>query len=182
MALSRTQKEQSVAELTKKIQSAQNIIIWEYHGLDSETIGLFRSDILEKKGLNKVYKNRLAKIAFKAAGKEEVINALTGPNSFLFTDEEDEGSMKVLADLVKDNNEAISFKGGYIDGEYHNAESIQEIASLPGREDLLSMLLSVLQAPMRNLAYSLSLVAEQESQKNEETPAVEETTETTTSE
>jgi len=132
--------------------------------------------------------DRLAKLAFKESGKEEIMDVLTGPNSFLFTFDNDEGSMKELAKAIK-ANESLRFKGGYIEGEWYDADKVAEIANLPGKEDLLSMLLSVLQAPMRNLAYSLSQVAEQapqgdeapaEEPKAEEAPATEEASTTET--
>ena len=183
MALTRLQKEDSVKELAANISKAENIIVWEYHGTTAEEIAGIRKDIRDKSGLNKVYKNRLAKIAFKEAGKEEVLDILTGPNSFLFTFDGDEGSMKTLATAVK-ANESLKFKGGYIEGQWYDAETVTEIANLPGKEDLLSMLLSVLQAPLRNLAYSISQVAEQgpteEAAPAEETKAEEASTEEAT--
>ena len=186
MALTRTQKEESVKELVNNISKAENIIVWEYHGTTAHEIADIRSNIKSKNGLNKVYKNRLAKIAFKESGKEEIMDILTGPNSFLFTFDNDEGSMKELANAVK-ANESLRFKGGYIEGQWYDADTVKEIANLPGKEDLLSMLLSVLEAPMRNLAYALSQVAEKapageepapaEEAKAEEAPAEEASTE-----
>ncbi len=66
-------------------------------------------------------------------------------------------SLKLLSNLVKDND-TVEFVGGYIDGQYYDAQKMTEIASLPSKTDLLSMFLSVLQAPMRNLAYSISQI------------------------
>ena len=68
-------------------------------------------------------------------------------------------SISELNKFVKDRDE-INFKGAYIQGEYYDAAQITEIAGLPTKDELLSMLLSVLQANMRNLAYSIKQVAE----------------------
>ena len=59
---------------------------------------------------------------------------------------------------------ALEIKGGIIEGKVASLEEIHALAKLPNREGLLSMLLSVLQAPVRNVAYAVKAVAE----KNEE--------------
>jgi large subunit ribosomal protein L10 len=103
-------------------------------------------------------------------GKEEINEILTGPNSFLFLEEDNFEALTMLNDVIK-TNKSLSYKGGYINNKYLDAETIAEIAGLPSKIDLISMLLSVLQAPMRNLAYSLSQVADLKSvktTKNEE--------------
>lgn len=86
--------------------------------------------------------------------------------------EDDESSaLKELNKFIKENDN-LSFKAGYIDGEFYDAEAVAEIAGLPSKDDLLSMLLSALQGTMRNLAYALSQIAE--SAPADEAPAVEE--------
>ncbi len=158
--LTRQDKEQHVKEIQDLISKSQSIIIWDYHGLTANQISGLRSEIKKGGSVNTVYKNRVAKIAFEAAGKKEILEHLTGPSSFLFTMDDSADSIKAILKLIKETEGKISFKAGYIDGEYHDANGVLEMATLPGKEDLLSMLLSVLQANVRNLAYSLSQVAE----------------------
>ncbi|MCY0870127.1 MAG: 50S ribosomal protein L10, partial [Firmicutes bacterium] len=61
-------------------------------------------------------------------------------------------------------NKALELKGGLVEGRAVTAEGIKELATLPSREGLLAMLLSVLQAPMRNLAYTIQQVADQQAE------------------
>ena len=56
--------------------------------------------------------------------------------------------------------DALEIKGGAIEGVVSSKEEIQALATLPNREGMLSMLLSVLQAPVRNVAYAVKAVAE----------------------
>jgi len=77
----------------------------------------------------------------------------------LFIENEDSKALSELNKFIK-GNDKLSFKAGYIDGEFYDKEGIAEIAGLPSKDDLLSMLLSALQGTMRNLAYALSQVAE----------------------
>ena len=61
--------------------------------------------------------------------------------------------------MMEEKNEALVVKGGLVDGEVRDEKYIKTLASLPSKEGMLSMLLSVLQAPIRNLAYSIKEVA-----------------------
>ena len=90
---------------------------------------------------------------------EGIEEYLAGPNVYVFAKDATDGSLKVLTKFAKKNEEFV-IKGGIIDGKVSTKEYVETIAALPSKEGLVSMLLSVLQAPMRNLAYSLSQVAE----------------------
>ena len=159
MPITRQQKEQHVAEIKDLISKSKIIIVWDYLGLTAHEISEIRVKIKNENAINKVYKNLIAKIAFKESGKEEILDSLKGPSSFLFIENEDSKALSELNKFIK-GNDKLSFKAGYIDGEFYDKEGIAEIAGLPSKDDLLSMLLSALQGTMRNLAYALSQVAE----------------------
>ena len=71
---------------------------------------------------------------------------------------------KSLTILLK-KNEKLEIKAGVIEGAVASAEDVKALAELPSREGLLSMLLSVLQAPMRNFALATKAVAEQKEEQ-----------------
>ncbi len=160
MAITRTQKENHVQEIKDLISKSNIIIVWDYLGLNASEISEVRTSIRNNNGVNKVYKNRVAKVGFEQSGKNEILEHLVGPSSFLFIESDESNALAELNKFIK-KNEGISFKAGYIDGEFYDAEAVAEIAGLPSKEDLLSMLLSALQGTMRNLAYALSQIAEQ---------------------
>ena len=81
----------------------------------------------------------------------ELNEFLTGPNAIAFSNEDVVAPAKVLNDFAKDH-EALEIKAGVIEGKLVTLDEVKAIATLPSREGLLSMLLSVLQAPIRNLA------------------------------
>lgn len=159
MAITKQQKEQHVAELKDLISKSNIIIVWDYLGLTSEEVSEIRASLRNEQSVNKVYKNRLAKLAFKESGKEEILESLTGPSSFLFIENDESNALSALNKFIKENDN-LSFKAGYIDGEFYDADGVAEVAGLPSKDDLLSMLLSALQGTMRNLAYALSQIAE----------------------
>ena len=70
--------------------------------------------------------------------------------------------MTLLNQLVLFLNDidALSIKGGMLEGKVASQEEIKKLAAIPGREGLLSMLVSVLQAPVRNFAYAVKAVAD----------------------
>ncbi len=177
MAITRKQKENHVAEIKDLLSKNNIVIVWDYLGLTAEEVSGIRTTIRNEEAVNKVYKNRIAKIAFKESGKEEILDYLEGPSSFLFIENDESNALKELNKFIKENDN-LSFKAGYIDGEFYDAEAVAEIAGLPSKDDLLSMLLSALQGTMRNLAYALSQIAESapaDEAATTEEPVVEET-------
>ncbi|MBT8867297.1 50S ribosomal protein L10, partial [Lactobacillus delbrueckii subsp. bulgaricus] len=63
--------------------------------------------------------------------------------------------------------DVVEIKGGALEGQVATKEQVEELAAIPGREGLLSMLLSVLQAPVRNFAYVVKAVAESKEESAE---------------
>ena len=82
-----------------------------------------------------------------------------GPSAVAFSNEDVIAPAKILNDFAK-NAEALEIKGGAIEGAVASKEEIVALATLPSREGLLSMLLSVLQAPVRNVALAVKAVAD----------------------
>ena len=111
----------------------------------------------------KVYKNKLAQRATAEVGFADLDQYLAGPTAFAFAADE-VSAAKVLADFAK-KNEQLEIKAGLVDGKVMSDSEIKALASLPSREGLLSMLLSVLQAPMRNFALAVKAVAEKNEQE-----------------
>jgi large subunit ribosomal protein L10 len=84
---------------------------------------------------------------------------LTGPNAIAFSNEDVVAPARIINDFAK-KNEALEIKAGIIEGTVSSAEDVKALAELPSREGLLSMLLSVLQAPVRNFAAITKAVAD----------------------
>ena len=112
----------------------------------------------------KVYKNSMSRRAAEAAGLEGLNEHLTGPNAIAFSNEDVVAPAKILNDFAK-KNDKLEIKAGVIEGVVASAEDVKALAELPSREGLLSMLLSVLQAPMRNFALVTKAVAEQKEEQ-----------------
>ena len=120
---------------------------------------------LREAGVNfKVYKNTLTRRAVEAAELNELAEVLTGPNAIAFSTEDVVAPAKILNEFSKEH-EALEIKAGVIEGKVTAADEIKALAELPSREGLLSMLLSVLQAPIRNFALAVKAVADQKEEQ-----------------
>ena len=150
------QKESIVKEVSDLVSSNEATVVCEYRGLTVKQMSELRKILKKNNALALVYKNSL--VARATEGKPELGTYLAGPNLFVFCKDATNGSLKDLAKFAK-KNEALVDKGGLVDGEVRDEKYIKTLASLPSKEGMLSMLLSVLQAPIRNLAYSIKEVA-----------------------
>ena len=84
---------------------------------------------------------------------------MTGPTAVAFGKDDAVAPAKILSQFAKEN-EALKIKGGVVEGRVVGFDEIKALADLPSREGLLSMLLSVLQAPVRNFALAVKAVAD----------------------
>ncbi|MBN6187453.1 50S ribosomal protein L10 [Aneurinibacillus sp. BA2021] len=156
----REEKIQIVNEITEKFQNSKGVVVTDYRGLNVAQVTELRKKCREAGVEFKVYKNTMTRRATAAAGLTDLDDSLTGPTAIAFSNEDEISAAKVISDFAK-TNEALEIKGGVMEGRVLSVEEVKAIASLPNREGLLSMLLSVLQAPIRNFALAVKAVGEQ---------------------
>lgn len=149
------QKQTEVAQLTEEIKSSAGVVIIDYLGLNVTEVTELRKNLREAGVQMKVVKNTLLRRAASEAGIEGLDEVFAGPTAIAFHTEDVVAPAKILVDAAK-NLEKLEIKGGLIEGTVASVSDIETLAKLPSREGLLSMLLSVLQAPMRNTASVLS--------------------------
>lgn len=157
-------KKSVVSEITDKLNAAATVVVVDYRGLSVGQVTELRKNLRDQGIEFKVYKNSMTRRATEAAGLGELNEHLTGPNAIAFSTEDVVAPAKILNDFAK-ANEQLEIKAGVIEGDIATAEEIKALAELPSRDGLLSMLLSVLQAPMRNFALATKAVAEQKDEQ-----------------
>ncbi|KLA02443.1 50S ribosomal protein L10 [Bacillus cereus group sp. MYBK77-1] len=157
-------KQQVVTEIADKLRASKSTIVVDYRGLTVSEATELRKQLREAGVEFKVYKNSLTRRAAESAEMAELNEFLTGPNAIAFSNEDVVAPAKVLNDFAKDH-EALEIKAGVIEGKLVTLDEVKAIATLPSREGLLSMLLSVLQAPIRNLALAAKAVADQKEEQ-----------------
>lgn len=150
-----------VDDVTEKFKAASSVVIVDYRGLTVEEVTNLRKQLRDANVEMKVIKNSILSRAAKAAGLEGLDEVFTGPTAVAFSNEDVVAPAKIMDEFAKDAK-ALEIKGGVIEGKVASMEEITALAKLPSRDGLLSMLLSVLQAPVRNVAYAVKAVAEKE--------------------
>ena len=154
-------KAELVDVYAQKMTEAASIVVADSRGLSVDQDTQLRKQLREAGVEFKVVKNSVLRRAAEKAGLEGLSEAFSGPSAVAFSNEDVVAPAKVLADFAKEA-ENLEIKAGVIEGKVSSKEEIQAIASLPSRDGLLSMLLSVLQAPVRNVALAVKAVAEKE--------------------
>ncbi|ASS89801.1 MAG: 50S ribosomal protein L10 [Bacillaceae bacterium] len=157
-------KKQIVEEIAAKFRESVSTVIVDYRGLNVAEVTELRKRLREANIEFKVYKNTLTRRAVEQAEISGLEEVLTGPNAIAFSTEDVVAPAKILNDFAKEH-EALEIKAGVIEGNVATVDEIKAIADLPSREGLLSMLLSVLQAPIRNFALATKAVADQKEEQ-----------------
>ena len=152
-------KQAIVKEIEEKAKASKSLTIAEYRGLTVAQIQTLRRALREEKTEMCVYKNSLVERAVKELGYEGLDEFLSGPNALFFSEEISNGP-KVLAKYAKKFGDALTIKGGFVEGKAYDKAGMIEISKLPGKEGLVSMFLSCIQAPIRQFAATVKAVAE----------------------
>ncbi len=152
-------KAEQVDAVAEKMKAAASIVVVDSRGLTVEQDTVLRRNLRENGVEFKVIKNSILTRAAEKAGLDGMKDLFVGPSAVAFSNEDVVAPAKVLSDFAKDA-EALEIKGGAIEGAVSSKEEIAALASLPNREGVLSMLLSVLQAPVRNVALAVKAVAD----------------------
>ncbi|HFI4798703.1 TPA: 50S ribosomal protein L10 [Streptococcus agalactiae] len=154
-------KAEQVELIAEKMKAAASIVVVDSRGLTVEQDTNLRRSLRESDVEFKVIKNSILIRAAEKAGLEGLKELFVGPSAVAFSNEDVIAPAKVISDFAKDA-EALEIKGGSVDGKFTSVEEINALAKLPNKEGMLSMLLSVLQAPVRNVAYAVKAVAEKD--------------------
>jgi len=178
MALTRTKKEQVLAQLVERLKEAKSIGFTTNNGLTVEEITNLRVNLREVNAEFHLAKKTLIKIAFKEVYDVEVDDALL-PNqiALVLSNEDAVAGMGKVNDFMKKGQpgfEKMSWTGSYFEGELKDAESTKEIAGMPSRETLLSRMVGSLMSPLSSMARFLDAAAKEvESQWKENLSQIE---------
>lgn len=154
-------KQELVAIATGKLQESASVVVVDYLGLTVAEVTELRKQLREAGVEMQVLKNSVISRAAIAAGLEGMDAIFKGPTAVAFSSEDVVAPAKIIAEFAK-TAPKLEIKGGVIEGKVSTKEEIEALAKLPNREGMLSMLLSVLQAPMRNFALAVKAVSEKD--------------------
>jgi large subunit ribosomal protein L10 len=151
MALTKAKKNAKVAMLATELEHSTSAIIGTFKGMTASKDFELRKVVREAGGAYHVVKNKLAAKSAEGTKVEAALKGLKGVSSVAYTSGDPVALAKALSTWVKDNAE-FTFKLGIVDGKVINISEIQALATLPGKEELFSKLLFLIQSPAQRLA------------------------------
>lgn len=151
MALTKAQKNKKVAALAADLEKSTSAIIGTFTGLTASKDFDLRKTVRAAGGSYHVVKNKLAARSSQGTKVEAALQGLKGVSSVAYTAGDPVALAKALSTWVKDNAE-FTFKLGIVDGKVITVEEIGNLANLPGKEELFSKLLFLINAPAQRLA------------------------------
>ena len=154
MLLKRAEKEQLVKEMTGKISKTKAIVLVNYQGLKVKEIQELKKRLREQGIGFQIIKNTLFKIALKDAGISVEENLLDQPVAIVWADIDEVAPSKLVVNFGKEA-EKLQIIGGFIDQRFVDINIINQLAALPGREELYAKLIGTLNAPMYRLVNAL---------------------------
>ena len=151
-------KKEIIDEVKAKVQEATTVVLFDYRGLTDNESKELRVKLRDTGADYKVYKNTLMARAFNDLNID-VNTSLEGPSAFAYGNDAI-APIKVLTDFAK-THPALVLKVGIVDGELTSQAELAELAKIPSREGLLTMLAGALIGIPRDLSISLDLYAKQ---------------------
>lgn len=155
------QKQDYVAQLKSDIEAAPAGVLVDYIGINVDDDTKLRKELREAGVRYNVVKNTMLHLAVQDTPYAEMDTVLKGSTALALASEEDAlAPARILSKYADKSKGKFSVKLGYMDGKVMPAEEVSALAKLPGRDGLLSMLLSALTGNLRGLAVGLNAVAE----------------------
>ena len=148
-------KTKAIGELKESLAVSKDFIFTDYRGLTVEQITNLRKQLRAKEVEYKVIKNNFARIAFEQLAAPDVSSYMVGPTSVAIAPRDSNEVAKILFDFARETP-ALKVKGALVGDSVYDAAQTEAFSKLPGKLELISMLMSVMNGPARNLAAALN--------------------------
>ncbi|WP_434630746.1 50S ribosomal protein L10 [Chromobacterium sp. CV08] len=158
MSLNIEDKKAVVAEVSAKLAEAQTLVIAEYRGIEVSSMTKLRAQARENGVYLRVLKNTLVRRAVEGTPFAGLADQMVGPLVYGIS-ADPVAAAKVLHQFAKADDKIVVKAGSY-EGKVLSAAQVAELASIPSREELLSKLLYVMQAPVAGFARALAALSD----------------------
>jgi large subunit ribosomal protein L10 len=160
MAVSRQKKESLLEGYEQALASAPHVFVVGFRGINVNQVTELRRRIREKGGHYLVVKNTIALRAAAGTPLEQLREHFAGPTAVAFSLGDPVALAKVLTEFVKESP-VLEFKAGLVEGQPIAANQVGDIASMPGRQELIAKLLFILQSPVTRFVRVLAAAGPQ---------------------
>ncbi len=157
MALTRARKTEQVEKLAAELAGSTTAIVGTFAKLTVSQDFALRTVVRNAGAKYRVVKNKLAARAAQGTKVEEALQGLKGVSSVAYTSGDPVALAKALSEWVKENAE-FTFKLAIVDGKVLSVKEIQQLATMPGREEIYAKLLFLMNAPAQRLVTVMNAV------------------------
>src|SRR6201995_1259585 len=151
MALTKAKKAEKVAQLAHELEGSTSAIIGTFAKLTVAQDFELRKTVRAAGGRYRVLKNKLAARAAKGSQIEAALQGLKGVSSVAYTSGDPVALAKAISTWVEENSQ-FTFKLGIVDGKVITVDEVKQLATMPGKEEIFSKLLFLINAPAQRLA------------------------------
>ena len=153
----KSEKQQDLDQLKTDLAKVSTVILTTFQGISVENDTKLRRAVQAAGGKYQVVKNTLAELAANGTPVGGVLKDLKGTNSIAYTNTDPVALAKALTKIAKDVP-AFKFKSGIVEGRVISIAEIQQLATMPSKEELISRIMFLLNAPAQRLAVVINAV------------------------
>jgi large subunit ribosomal protein L10 len=151
----KSEKQQDLDKLKTELAKVSTVILTTFQGITVEEDTKLRRAVQAAGGKYEVVKNTLAELAGTGTPAEGVLKNLKGTNSIAYTQTDPVALAKALTKIAKDVP-AFQFKSGVVEGKVISISEIKQLAEMPSKEELISKIMFLLNAPAQRIATALN--------------------------
>ena len=153
----RSEKQEDLEKLKSQLAVVSTVILSTFQGITVEDDNKLRRAVQAAGGHYQVVKNTLAERAAAGTPNEPLFKDLKGTNSIAYTETDPVSLAKALTKIAKDVP-AFQFRAGIVEGRVLSIAEIQQLSSLPSKEELISKIMFLVNAPAQRIATALAAV------------------------
>jgi large subunit ribosomal protein L10 len=153
----RSEKQEDLDKLKNQLATVSTVILSTFQGITVEEDNKLRRAVQQAGGHYQVVKNTLAERAASGTPIEPLLKNLTGTNSIAYSATDPVSLAKALTKIAKDVP-AFKFRAGIVEGRVLSIAEIQQLSSLPSKEELISKIMFLVNAPTQRIAMALNAI------------------------
>ncbi|HKI12672.1 MAG TPA: 50S ribosomal protein L10 [Candidatus Acidoferrum sp.] len=151
----KSEKQQDLDKLKTELAKVSTVILTTFQGITVEADTKLRRAVQAAGGKYQVVKNTLAELAGTGTPAEGVLKNLKGTNSIAYTETDPVALAKALTKVAKEVP-SFQFKSGVVEGRVISIAEIQQLATMPSKDELISKIMFLLNAPAQRIAATLN--------------------------
>lgn len=157
MAVTRKEKEASLASVTELLKKARTVVFAEYRGMTVKQLDGVRNALRKENVKYQVVKVTLLRKAMAALGINSDGLKYSGPIAIAVSEDDETAPARILKGMIKENPQIV-FDGGIFNNEFVGVDMVNKLASVPSKQQLLGQLVYVLTGNVRSLMYALNAI------------------------